>query len=160
MPCLLLPAKFDGQKALDYVQQYFGPFQSFKGAATYLYTVEPPQDGERNVMLRRAGDIQYIGMAYHTPSVADKDYVANDALIEILTNDPSGVLYKKLVETKLATKVYGSASRFTIPALHIFNARFQRKKVLTVQNRCIAAVGRSDYDSMKITEEDLGESQK
>ena len=69
------------------------------------YTVEPPQDGERNVKLRRAGDIQYIGMAYHTPAVADKDYAANDALIEILTNDPSGILYKKLVETKLASKI-------------------------------------------------------
>src|SRR6185436_14210133 len=104
---LLISGKFDEKKALGYVQQYFGPLPRPTRVLQPTYTVEPPQDGERNVTLSRTGDIQYIGMAYHTPSVADKDYAANDVLIEILTNNPSGILYKKLVETKLASKISG-----------------------------------------------------
>jgi len=57
------------------------------------------------VLLSRTGDIQYLSLGYHTPSLADKDYAANDALLEVLTNNPTSVLYKKLVDTKLATNI-------------------------------------------------------
>ena len=31
------------------------------------YTVEPPQDGERSVILRRVGDVQLVHAMYHMP---------------------------------------------------------------------------------------------
>ena len=86
---LIIGGKFDAKKALAYVQQYFAPIPRPTRVLQPTYTLEPAQDGERSVMLRRSGDIQYIGMSYHTPSYADKDYSANDALVEILTNNPS-----------------------------------------------------------------------
>jgi zinc protease len=73
-------------------------------------------------------------MAYHTPSVADKDYAANNALIEILTNDPSGIFYKKLVEAKLASKLYGYSQTLYDPGFPILNVRCRKIKVLTVRN--------------------------
>jgi zinc protease len=151
---LIIAGKFDGQKALDYVQEYFGVIPKPSRVLQPTYTVEPPQDGERNVMLRRTGDIQYIGMAYHTPAVADKDYVANDALIEILTNDPSGVFYKKLVETKLATKIYGSAYTLHDPGFTYFQCEVPKEKNIDSAKDVLLQAA-DQVHSMTITGEDL-----
>ncbi|MEG1237493.1 MAG: insulinase family protein, partial [Flavobacterium sp.] len=43
---------------------------------------------------------------YHTAAYVDKDYAAIDALGEILTSDPSGYLYKALVETQKVSSIY------------------------------------------------------
>ena len=71
------------------------------------YTVEPVQDGERRVELRRNGDVSVVGLAYHTLAGSSPDFAAVDAALDILTREPSGRLYKKLVETKLAASLYG-----------------------------------------------------
>ena len=106
------------------------------------------------VELRRAGDIQYIGMAYHTPAVADKDYAANDALVEILTNDPSGVFYKKLVETKLASKEYGYAQTLHDPGFTYFQVEVPKDKSLDTAKWVFLHTA-DDIGTMNITEEDL-----
>ncbi len=125
---LIIAGKFDEKKALANVQQYFGPIPKPTRVLQPTYTVEPPQDGERQVSLRRTGDIQYISMGYHTPSLADKDYAANDALVEILTNNPSGVFYKKLVETKLASKIWGYAFNLHDPGMTYFECEVPKDK--------------------------------
>ncbi|MGB4902718.1 MAG: pitrilysin family protein, partial [Saprospiraceae bacterium] len=124
---LIIAGKFDEKKALDYTQEYFSVIPRPTRVLQPTYTVEPPQDGERFVSLRRTGDIQYIGAAYHTPSVADKDYAANDALIEILTNNPSGILYKNLVESKLASQVSGYAQTLHDPGFSYFEVEVPKE---------------------------------
>ncbi|MDZ4708949.1 MAG: pitrilysin family protein [Saprospiraceae bacterium] len=151
---LVIAGKFDEQKALDYVKQYFGPIPRPSRILQAPYTVEPPQDGERFVSLRRTGDIQYISMGYHTPALADKDYAANDALIEILTNNPSGVLYKKLIDTKLATKVSGYSQTLYDPGFSYFEVEVPKEKNLDSTKQ--AMVNAMDgVAKMEITEEDL-----
>ncbi len=102
---LIVGGKFDEKKTLALIGRYFGKIPKPARVLVPPYTVEPPQDGQRYVELRRNGDVPYVSIAYHTPAYSDKDYVANDALLEILTNDPSGYFYKALVETKLATNL-------------------------------------------------------
>ncbi len=151
---LVIAGKFDEKKALAYVQQYFGPIPRPSRKLQPTYTVEPPQDGERNVTLRRTGDIQYIGMAYHTPSVADKDFVANDALIEILTNDPSGILYKNLVETKLASKISGYSLALYDPGFSYFECEVPRDKSIDSASRALFGTA-DEIARMNFTEDDL-----
>jgi len=151
---LIIAGKFDEKKAVAYAQQFFGPIPKPTRLLQPTYTVEPPQDGERFVELRRAGDIQYIGMAYHTPAVADKDYAANDALVEILTNDPSGVFYKKLVETKLASKIWGYAQTLHDPGFTYFEAEVPKDKSLDSAKWALLHAA-DDITTMNITEEDL-----
>lgn len=151
---LIIAGKFDEKKALAYVQQYFSPIPKPTRVLQAPYTVEPPQDGERNVSLRRTGDIQYIGMAYHTPAVADKDYAANTALIEILTNDPSGILYKNLIETKLATQVYGYAQTLYDPGFSYFEVEVPKdKNIDSAKQQLLSTMDKAG--TMNITEEDL-----
>lgn len=103
---LIIAGKFDEQKALQYVGQYFGAIPRPKRVLDKTYTIEPAQDGEKYVELKRAGDSKNVGALYHTVSYADKDYAAIDALGEILTADPSGYLYKTLVETQKVSNIY------------------------------------------------------
>jgi len=151
---LVIAGKFDEKKALGYVQQYFGPIPKPTRVLQPTYTVEPPQDGEKQVLLRRTGDIQYVGMAYHTPSVADKDFVANFALIEILTNDPSGILYKKLIETKLASGLYGYAQILHDPGFSYFQVEVPKDKSIDSAKHALFAAADA-IAGMNFTEEDL-----
>jgi zinc protease len=118
---LIVGGKFDAEKALGLINKFFGPIKKPARVLQQPYTVEPPQDGERYVELRRNGDMQYVQMAYHTPAFADKDYAANSAVIDILTNDPSGIFHKALVDTKLATKVTGGSYILYDPGFSFFS---------------------------------------
>ncbi|MET4074636.1 pitrilysin family protein [Hymenobacter sp. UYCo722] len=110
---LLVAGKVDEAKTLALVNSYFGAIAKPTRVLQATYTTEPVQDGERQVTLRRTGDVQGIGMAYHTPSGAHPDYAAMDVLLDVLTNEPSGRLYKALIESKKASSQWG----FT-PTLH------------------------------------------
>ncbi len=46
-----------------------------------------------------------VGAAYHVPSGAHADFAALDIITEVLGDEPSGRLYKALVETKQAANV-------------------------------------------------------
>ncbi|MDZ4793707.1 MAG: pitrilysin family protein [Bacteroidota bacterium] len=151
---LIIAGKFDEKKALAYCQQYFGPIPKPTRVLQPTYTVEPPQDGERNVSLRRTGDIQYIAMAYHTPSLADKDYAANDALLQILTNNPSGVLYKKLIETKLASGQYGYAQTLHDPGFSYFQVDVPKEKSIDSAKQVLLST-MDTINNITFTEEDL-----
>ena len=151
---LVIAGKFDEQKAVAAVQQYFGPLPKPTRVLQAPYTVEPAQDGERSVLLRRAGDIQYVAMAYHTPSLADKDFAANDVLIDMLTNDPSGFFYKKLVETRLASKLYGYAQPLYDPGFTVFQAEVPKEKSIDSARQVLLQAADA-IGSMIISEEDL-----
>src|SRR4029450_7331677 len=50
---LLIAGKFDEAQALTLISQSFGPIPKPKPTLPVFYTVEPTQDGERSVTLRR-----------------------------------------------------------------------------------------------------------
>ena len=103
---LIIGGKFEEAKALEYIEKYFGTIPRPDRKLDEIITVEPVQDGERFVEIKRAGDSKNIGIMYHTAPFADKDYAALDAVGYILTNNPSGYLYKSLVETKKIASVW------------------------------------------------------
>jgi zinc protease len=68
--------------------------------------VEPAQDGERYVELRRVGKGKNLMLAYHTPAFAHPDDGALEVMEGILVGPGgSGRLYKALVETRKALSV-------------------------------------------------------
>ncbi len=137
---LVVGGKFDEKKTLELIAKYFGKIPKPSRIIMKPYTVEPPQDGERYVELRRNGDIPFIGMAYHTPAYSDKDFAANSAVVEILTNDPSGILYKALVETKLVTKLSGYSQILYDPGFTYLSCAVPKDKSLdSAKNAFIAA---------------------
>ncbi|WP_235297881.1 M16 family metallopeptidase [Portibacter marinus] len=106
---LLIAGKFDPQSTLELVVDYFGDIPKPERKIYPTYTKEPTQDGERTVVLKRSGDVQAVSVAYHTPPGPHSDYAALSVLDAILTDEPSGRLYKALVETKKAPYVWSFA---------------------------------------------------
>jgi len=102
---LVVAGKFDEKKALEYIDKYFGAIPRPDRKLSPTYTEEPPQDGERIVTLRRVGDVGLVGLLYHVPAGTHDEYPAVRVLASILGSEPSGRLYKALVETKKASSV-------------------------------------------------------
>ena len=125
---LLVAGKFDEAKTLGLVSQYFGPIPRPERVLAKTYTTEPTQDGERSVNLRRVGDTQGVAVAYHTPSGSHPDYAAMDVLMDVLTNEPSGRLYKALVEGKKAAFAYGWTPALHDPGFAYFYAEVRKEQ--------------------------------
>ncbi|MEP6994272.1 MAG: pitrilysin family protein, partial [Acidobacteriota bacterium] len=104
---LLVAGKFDEAKTLGSIARIFGKIPKPHRVLPQFYTLDPTQDGEREVTLRRVGEVQSLAAAYHVPSGSHPDSGAVELLADILSDTPSGRLYKALVETKKATGVGG-----------------------------------------------------
>ena len=119
---LMVAGKFDEAKTLNLIDKYFSPIPRPTRVLPKIYTVEPTQDGERSVTVRRVGDIQLVASFYHVPAGSHPDFAAIDILGQILGDTPSGRLYKALVETKKATEVFSFSFQQREPGISIFAA--------------------------------------
>jgi zinc protease len=105
---LVVAGKFDPVTTLREIERRFGaipkPQRTLeRGNQLYkTYTIEPTQDGERSVTLRRVGDAPLVMAGYHMPAGSHADFAAIDVLTRVLGDAPSGRLHKALVDTKLA----------------------------------------------------------
>jgi zinc protease len=106
---LVVAGKFDEKKALDLVARHFGAIPRPDRKLDETYTEEPAQDGERVVTLRRVGDTPSVGVMYHMPAASHPDTAPLQVLAGILSAQPSGRLYKALIEPKKAASAFASA---------------------------------------------------
>ncbi|MES2353458.1 MAG: pitrilysin family protein [Pseudomonadota bacterium] len=102
---LVVAGNIDTQKTLNLITKYFNPIPKPKRVLAPLYTIEPAQDGERFVNVRRVGDVQIAAAAYHVASVQHADRAPLNVLSVILGDTPTGRLHKALVQTGKATSV-------------------------------------------------------
>ncbi|HLX91900.1 MAG TPA: pitrilysin family protein [Puia sp.] len=151
---LIVGGKFDEKNTLQRIEKYFGGIRRPTRIIIPPYTVEPAQDGERSVELRRNGEISFIGLAYHTPSYSDQDFAANKAIENILTNDPSGVFYKALVETKLATRVSSEVLQLYDPGFSYYSCSVPKNKSVDSAKSAFIAAANS-LPTYTVTQEDL-----
>lgn len=123
---LVIAGKFDRARALSLVSDTFGKIPRPTRVLPATYTVEPAQDGERSVTLRRVGDSAVVKLAYHIPAGSDPDFAAVEVLGQILGDTPSGRLYKALVETRMATGVSADTWQLHDPGLLILTAELRK----------------------------------
>lgn len=134
---VILVGDFDEGEALALVNKHFGAYQASAAPIPEVYTEEPPQQGERRLVIRRAGELAIVQMAYHTPAVLGQTGVlSNEELASRAANPPTeneiyplvvlsvalshGItsrLYQALVETDLAVDVSSNADQHRDPGL-------------------------------------------
>ncbi|MES2935153.1 MAG: pitrilysin family protein [Pseudomonadota bacterium] len=119
---LLIAGKFDAAQTLEWVNAAFGTIAKPTRVLPPFWTVEPTQDGERSFTVRRKGDVQMVGVAYKVPGELHPDSAALTYMSDILTDTPNGRLHKSLVESGLATQVFGYAVSGVAPGLHVIAA--------------------------------------
>lgn len=117
---LVVAGKFDEPKTLELVNQKFGTIPRPAREIQPFYTSDPTQDGERSVTVRRVGDIQLVMAAYKIPPGSHADYAPVAVLSQLLGTEPSGRLYKALVDTKKASSIYAFDFQWKEPGL-LFN---------------------------------------
>ncbi|MGC2519894.1 MAG: pitrilysin family protein [Burkholderiales bacterium] len=136
---VLISGKFDESAALKLAEEHFGGIPRPGRSLPRTYTVEPTQDGEREVTLRRVGDVQLVSALYHIPPGTYPDYAAVDVLVALLNHVPSGRLHKALVETGLASSVFGSENQQREAGFAYFGASVKQDASLDAARRALLA---------------------
>lgn len=102
---LVIAGDFEPDEALELVEKHFGSIPKPERKMDDTYTVEPVKDGSRHVELRRNGDVAAAGVLYNVCAGSHADTVVLEVIASILTEEPSGRLYKSLVEAGHASFV-------------------------------------------------------
>ncbi len=137
---LLVAGKFDPTKTLGWITEDFGVIPRPTRKLLPTYTEEPTQDGERQVVLRRVGDHQSVMMAFHVPAGSHPDSPALDVLSGILSDAPSGRLYKALVESKKAVNADAENYSLHDPGVEMFSATVAKDKSLDDAEKTMLSV--------------------
>jgi zinc protease len=113
---LTITGRIDVAKTLQMVAETMGGLPKPTRVLDQTYTVEPPQDGERFVALRRVGTGQNVIVAYHAVAAGHPDAAVLQVLAGVMNGGggrggrggrgggggQEGRLAKALVDTKLA----------------------------------------------------------
>ncbi len=120
---LTISGQVDEAKTLAYVASTCGAIPKPTRKLDATYTVEPVQDGQRYVELRRVGDGKELMMAWHAPSAGNGDSAALSVLAGIMSGGGgggrgaggggTGRLSKALVDNKKAV-----SARMSFQELH------------------------------------------
>jgi len=85
---LLISGHIDESSTLAMINDLFGAISRPARTLPVLYTIEPAQDGEREVELRRVGDTQMAAAGYHIPAASHPDFASVSLLGAILADTP------------------------------------------------------------------------
>jgi zinc protease len=127
---LTIAGKFDEAKTLAMVANLFGPIPKPTRTLEKSYTVEPTQDGERSITLRRVGDTQGLVAIYHSPAGSHPDDPVLNVLSGVLGDSPSGRLYKALVDNKKAVGASMQVADLHDPGFIIVSAKLKMDQSL------------------------------
>jgi len=151
---LVITGRLDESKTLQYVADTVGQLPRPTRKLEQTYTVEPAQDGERFVELRRVGTGQEVMVAYHSPAAGHPDAAAFAVLSGIMTGGgggrggrggggggaAEGRLTKALVDNKLATSASMRFEQLHDPGLVEFTANLTNDQSLDAAKQAIYKV--------------------
>ena len=116
---LVVAGDLEPERALEWVERYFGAIATPPSAIPRVTAVEPEQTAERTYEYRAANvPLPAAEEAYHIPSAAHPDAAALDVLETLLGSGRSSRLYTSLVyEKQLASSTYAVADLREQPGL-------------------------------------------
>jgi zinc protease len=96
---LVVTGDFSTEDILTKIRATFGKIP--RGAeAPKVRTEEPPQHGERRVVLKKQAELPFLLISYHAPNLKNPDNYALDLLSVVLAGGRSSRLYQDLVYQK------------------------------------------------------------
>lgn len=103
---------------------------------------EPPQRGERRVVLKKEAELPFVLMAYHAPNLTHPDSFALELLTVILASGRSSRLYQDLVyHQRIARSVDADYGRLAIdPTIFSITAQVMPQEDLAGVERAIDAL--------------------
>ena len=104
--------------------------------------------------MRRVGDAQMVGTAYHIPAGSHPDFAAVSVLSQVLGDTPSGRLHKALVENKLASRTYGFNFQWAEPSVALYFAEVDKNGDLEAAKQAMLSVIEGLQDN-PVTEDEV-----
>jgi len=105
---------FRAEDALERIKRRFGRIPRGPEPPAVL-AVEPPQNGERRVLVRKQAELPIVYLAWHVPNHRAEDAAALEVLSTVLSGGRASRLYKQLVyERQLALEAGGDYSYFSL----------------------------------------------
>jgi zinc protease len=153
---VIVAGRFEPDQALQLLEDTFGQLNAPETAIDPTYTVEPPQDGERTVVVRRVGSVQLVGASYHVPAASHPDYPAVEVLSYVLGDTPSGRMYKALVTPGLASIVFARAGAYHDPGTFMAGASVPLDRSLDEAQRVLLETLESSVQQTPVTDEEVG----
>jgi zinc protease len=134
---VILVGDFEERAALELIRRHFGAVPASPLPIPEVYTEEPKQEGERRVVIRRAGELPLVQVAFRAPASLGHDSVLSNAGLArraasppddndifalavtaaLLANGVTSRLYQALVEPGLAVSVDARVDQFRDPGL-------------------------------------------
>ncbi len=101
----MLIGDFDEEKALAQIALRFGAIPPSARPIPAVYTVEPPQEGERRFIVRRTGEVAWVALSWRSVAARHEDTPALAVLGNVLGGGITARLYQALVEPALTLSV-------------------------------------------------------
>jgi zinc protease len=93
---------FETANVLALIKKYYGAYPRSPAPIPTIYTEEPPQSGERRVVVKRPGEAGTVIIAHKVPNGRNADQPALEMLDAILSSGKNARLYRALVDQGLA----------------------------------------------------------
>jgi len=114
---LVIAGDFDTDDVVAKVERAFGSIPAGPAPAPMLLK-EPPQRGERRLIVRWRSKVPRLAIAYHAPEIAASDTYALQVLAVILAEGKASRLYQRMVEREqtvtFVSAEYGEAKDPTL----------------------------------------------
>jgi zinc protease len=139
---LVIAGDFETDQVLARVSKLFGPIPAGPPPAPMLLQ-EPPQRGERRLVVRWRSKVPRLSIAYHAPEIAHPDSYPLQVLAVVLAEGKASRLYQRMVEDEqsvtFVSAEYGEAKDPTL-----FHVRSEARG-----DHSIDEVEASIYDELK-----------
>jgi zinc protease len=145
-------------EALRLVRRHFGPIKATPKPPE-VHTVEPPQRGERRVIVRRAGSLPMVLIAWKAPSAHHPDGYALDVVSGVLGEGRTSRLYQALVEKGVASRVDAGSPSLRDPFL-VYVSATARPGVTAERLETALLEEVERVATTPITDEELGRAQR
>ncbi len=145
---------FDTDQMLTRINANFGSLENGEGENRSHQSIlrqEPPQKGERRVIVNGPGDTAYLTLAYRAPAASDPDYFAFTLLNAAFAGGSSlgmfggggtnrtSRLYKAMVDGEIAVAAGGGLSPTVDPFLYAINVVVRNGRSLTEAETALEA---------------------
>ena len=145
---------------LGLIKKYYGVYAHSPAPIPAMYTEEPPQSGERRVIVKRPGELGTVIIAHKVPNGRDADQPALEMLDAILSSGKNARLYRALVDQGLAlnagagTDLHRDLSLHTVYAILAPGATHsQVEKALLAEIAKITAAGVTDAEVARVKQQ-------
>ncbi len=119
---IIVAGDIEPKKVFKESEKYFGSIKN-SSRIRRSHQVEPPQDGQKNIIVHKKTQVEMVAIAYHIPDFKDKDQVALSAIGELLSRGKSSRLVKNIVDKKrLVNQIFAYNMEQRYPGLFIIMA--------------------------------------